>query len=275
MIGDKVLAQRLLAVREYLRQHSPLIHCITNPISINDCANVVLAVGAQPVMAEHPREAAAITAAAGALVVNLGNITDVRMESMLLSGQCAYERGIPIVLDLVGVTCSPLRAAYAQSFIRKCRPTVIKGNVSEIRFICGLDNHAIGVDAGAADGLTLANRAWYAEKFGRFARQQHALLLASGALDLVTDGETSWLAANGSPLLARITGTGCMLGALTGTCLAAGDALAGVLLAVLLMGIAGEMAAADAAGPGSCRAGLLDWMYRLTDTEIIEKAELL
>ena len=111
------MSQSLGALLEALRSRRPLIHCITNPISINDCANLILAAGGRPIMAEHPGEVAEITATAAALAVNLGNITDVRMESMVLAGQAAREAGVPMVLDCVGVGCSSLRRRYAQDYL--------------------------------------------------------------------------------------------------------------------------------------------------------------
>ena len=116
-----------------IRKNEPLIHCITNPISINDCANAVLATGAKPVMAEHPLEVAHITSMASVLAVNLGNITDARMESIMISGRQAEELNIPSIIDSVGVTCSDIRLKLAKEYIDMCRPAVIKGNISEIK----------------------------------------------------------------------------------------------------------------------------------------------
>ena len=122
--------------------------CITNPISINDCANAVLAVGAKPIMAEHPREVSEITAGAKALCVNLGNITDARLESILLSGKTAKALDIPHCIDMVGVGCSSLRLELAREYVRQCSPQIIKGNLSEVKAFCGLPAHAVGIDAG-------------------------------------------------------------------------------------------------------------------------------
>ena len=119
-------------IRGAVRERSSLIHCITNPISINQCANAILAVGGRPIMAEHPREVSEITATAGALMLNLGNITDVRMKAMRLSARTAAEHGTPILLDAVGVACSRLRRDYACGLMEAVTPAVIKGNYSEI-----------------------------------------------------------------------------------------------------------------------------------------------
>ena len=133
-----------------LRERAPLIHCITNPISINQCANAILALGGRPIMAEHPREVEEITATASALMLNLGNITDVRMDAMRLAARTAAARGIPILLDAVGVACSQLRRDYVCELLSDVTPTVIKGNYSEINALCCADYRASGVDADGA-----------------------------------------------------------------------------------------------------------------------------
>ena len=137
-------------IRGAVRERSSLIHCITNPISINQCANAILAVGGRPIMAEHPREVSEITATAGALMLNLGNITDVRMEAMRLSARTAAEHGTPILLDAVGVACSKLRRDYACGLMEGVTPAVIKGNYSEINALYQESYRASGVDADAA-----------------------------------------------------------------------------------------------------------------------------
>ena len=273
MIANEKLMQKLLRIRNEVKERAPLIHCITNPISINDCANIVLAAGARPIMAEHPKEAAEITALSAALALNLGNITDVRMESMRIAARTAMQRRLPVILDLVGVACSSLRRDYAQAMIAECRPTVIKGNVSELRAICGLPSCAAGIDAGAADKITPDSRESYAHVLGAYAREHHAVLVASGAFDFITDGNSSWLVGNGTPRLAEITGTGCMLNVLIAAFMSCGDCSAAALLGVLLMGIAGE-AADPARGPGSFRAGLIDEIYALTDSQLLRNARL-
>ena len=147
------MSQSLGALLEALRSRRPLIHCITNPISINDCANLILAAGGRPIMAEHPGEVAEITATAAALAVNLGNITDVRMESMVLAGQAAREAGVPMVLDCVGVGCSTLRRRYAQDYLAEIQPQVAKGNLSELLCLSGARQGMSGVDADGSDRL--------------------------------------------------------------------------------------------------------------------------
>ena len=148
----------MLELRKRIKREQPLIHCITNPISIHACANVVLALGARPIMAEHPAEVAQITATAGALMLNLGNITDVRMKSMEISLRTAKENEIPVLLDLVGTACSDLRFHYAKHLMEIGGIAVLKGNMSELLAIAGCPSHSIGVDAGEKDAVT--NQIW-------------------------------------------------------------------------------------------------------------------
>ena len=168
--------------RKRVRELHPLIHCITNPISINQCANTILAAGARPMMAEHPEEAAVITKSAGALMLNLGNITDVRKESMLISTKEAGKYKIKSVLDVCGTACLKTRRDYAFLLINESIPTVIKGNYSEIYALYRQEYSSSGVDADAA--LTFEE----AEKAAtELAGTLHTTILASGATDIITD----------------------------------------------------------------------------------------
>ncbi len=201
-----------------LRVSKPLIHCITNPISINQCANTVLAVGAKPIMAEHPLEVSEITATASALMLNLGNISDVRMESMKISADVARSKSIPVVFDAVGVACSSLRRAYSLDFIMEYSPRVIKGNYSEILALVDSDYSSEGVDSDKRIAFNTALNSAIS-----LSQLSGSIVLASGKDDIITDGSSVIIVKNGSPLLSCITGTGCMLGALTACFLAAAN----------------------------------------------------
>ena len=215
------LLSQLEPILTYIQQEAPLIHCITNPISINDCANILLAIGARPIMAEHPDEVAEITAMAKGLALNLGNITDARMVSMKISAGTAKDKGIPFVLDLVGLACSRLRQKYAKELLQIAVPDIIKGNISELRTLLGLPTTpGMGVEAGQKDMVTRENALEYARIFQKQAREYHTILLATGPIDLVVSSEEAYIIANGSNALASITGTGCMNNVLAGACLA-------------------------------------------------------
>ncbi|MDD3115084.1 MAG: hydroxyethylthiazole kinase [Anaerovibrio sp.] len=266
----------------YIQQEAPLIHCITNPVSINDCANILLALGARPIMAEHPQEAAEIVSLAKALALNLGTITDGSMAAMLIAGRTAHEKNIPIIIDLVGVACSTLRMNFAQQLLQETRPDVIKGNISELRALLGLPvTEGMGVEAGQKEMVTAENAAEYAKIFTEKAREHHTVLLATGPIDLVVSEDSSFMLSNGTNALAAITGTGCMTNVLGAACLSAAHHLhrpaaeAGIM-ACLLLGIAAEnihQVFTDC-GPGSFHAQLMDSISRLDAAALADRGRV-
>ncbi len=230
------MPDKINEIRGLIKKERPLIHCITNPISINQCANTVLAVGGSPIMAEHPKEVGEITDAAKALVINLGNITDVRMKSMMISAKTAGKKNIPFVLDMVGVACSDLRRKYALRLINRFKPTVIKGNYSEINAFYNFSYKSSGIDSELKDTDTISKVAV------KLAIKYKTIVLASGKVDVVTNGERIFYIKNGTSQLADITGTGCMLGVMCGCCLAVSPNISGVITACSILGICGELA---------------------------------
>lgn len=275
------LLKNVCEIYSGLKEKGYLVHCITNPISINDCANILLAVGARPIMAEHPLEVAEITATAAALTLNIGNITDARMESMIIACKKANELKIPVVMDLVGASCSSLRREYLKKFMSQCHLTTIKGNISELRAVCGLPIASTGIDASAKEMVTVDNAEEYFKLFSKYARENNTTILATGPIDLVTDSETELLIQNGNSALAGITGTGCMLNVLVGAALAysiehniaSGDAVA---CACLMLEIAGEKAfdAYEKHGPGTFHVELFNKIHRLTNEDFISMARI-
>ena len=274
MINKTTFTDKIAAVRRQVKSHAPLIHCLTNHISINDCANVILTVGAKPIMAEHPAEVADITAAAKALVINLGNISDTRMQSMDIAGKTAQAKGIPISIDLVGIACSTLRLAFAREFIATCKPAIIKGNISELKAFGGLATFAKGIDASPEDMLTDHNAAEVFPFLKNLSQRTGAVIAVTGKTDIVSDGQNIYLLANGCEMLSAITGTGCMINALAGAFLAGCDPLIAAISALSLMAISGELAAAKAAGPGSFKIHLLDNLFCLQPEELTARLRL-
>ena len=279
------LLSQLEPILTYIQREAPLIHCITNPISINDCANILLAIGARPIMAEHPDEVAEITAIAKGLALNLGNITDARMASMKISAGTAKDKGIPFVLDLVGLSCSRLRQKYAKELLQIAVPDIIKGNISELRTLLGLPTTpGMGVEAGQKEMVTQENALEYARIFQKQAREYHTLLLATGPIDLVVSSEEAYTIANGSNALASITGTGCMNNVLAGACLAGVHCISSqatnntlaAILSCLLLGIAGENIQDIYLnqGPGSFHYSLMDSISKLTPHAIAQQSRI-
>lgn len=249
-------------IRSAVREKHPLIHCITNPISINQCANAILAIGARPIMAEHPKEVREITETADALMLNLGNITDARMQSMKVSLQAAGERSIPVILDAVGIACSKLRRDYAAELLKIGIPTVIKGNYSEIFALYHEAYRSSGVDADAAINTDAVCKA-----AAELARKYSTVILASGKVDVITDGAKIVRIKNGTPQLSTVTGTGCMLGALCGAYLSACPDMNAAVTACTVLGICGQLAETDRGG-GSFMVNLMDELSVLTDAQI-------
>lgn len=245
-----------------LKARIPLIHCITNPISIHQCANTVLAVGARPIMAEHPMEVREITETADALMLNLGNITDIRMQSMCISAICAKERQIPFLLDAVGIACSKLRRDFLLDLMKQAMPAVIKGNYSEILALYQQSYRAAGVDSDIGLTAEAAENAAVS-----LARQYRTVVLASGKADIITDGSRLVRVHNGTAQLSAVTGTGCMLGALCASFLAAGPDMDAAVAACAALGICGELAQTPQ-GSGSFMVNLMDALSTLTDAGI-------
>lgn len=213
-------------------------------------------------MAEHPKEVEEITETAGALLLNLGNITDARMESIRLSLKCATDRSIPVILDVVGISCSSLRRVFVSELLEIAVPTAIKGNYSEIYALYDGCYHSVGVDADAAlsetsmDGICVS-----------LARKWSTLILASGKTDIVTDGKRIAHIRNGSEQLASVTGTGCMLGALSAAYLSADCTMDALVSACVMMGICGQMSETPN-GSGSFMVNLMDWLNTISHTHI-------
>lgn len=256
-----------------VRQRQPLVHCITNYITANDCANLLLACGASPIMADDPEEAAEITAHADALVLNLGTLHSQTLPAMLASGRQANALGLPVLLDPVGVGASAFRARAAAQLLEQVRFTAIRGNSSEIKVLARGSGLAHGADAAPQDQLTACTLPQTEALAQSLARRTGAVVALTGAADLVTDGQNSWVVRNGHPMMARVTGTGCQLSALTGAFLAASPQQASwaTVAALCTMGLAGELAAQrllPGQGNASYRTAIIDTIYHLTPEEL-------
>jgi hydroxyethylthiazole kinase len=222
-----------------------------------------LALGALPVMAHAREEVEEMVALAGALVLNIGTLSPHWVEAMLAAGRAANERGIPVVLDPVGVGATSYRTETAHKILDQVAVAVLRGNAGEVATLVGVDAEVRGVEAigDSGDSAALARAA---------ARQLGVVASVTGAIDHVSDGERVVAIANGHPLLASITGTGCMSSAITGCFLAAADSpLDAAVEALVAFGVAGEDAARDAKGPGSFHVGLYDALAAL-DPETLE-----
>ena len=251
-----------------IRAASPLIHCITNYVTVNDVANVLLAIGARPIMADDPEEVEEITTLCAGLCLNIGTLNARTIPSMLAAGKRARALGHPVVLDPVGAGASRLRTATALRILEEVRPTLIRGNISEVRILAVGAGTTQGVDANAADAVTEENLTAAAELLRAFAARTEAIVAVTGAIDLVTDGRDCYAIRNGRAEMGQVTGTGCQLSALLAA--APADPLAAVAETVALMGVAGEIAWAQMGerdGNATYRTRIIDAIYRMTSEE--------
>ena len=242
-----------------LRQRRPLIHCITNGVSLNDCANILLAAGAKPVMAEAPQESAEITAHSDGLVLNIGMLTESKLEAMLRSAKAAKQHGIPVMLDPVGVGATAFRRQAVREILATGAVTVIRGNLSEISVLASLDASISPVENGLTGGRPPADVPGHAAAAA--AAHYGCCAAVTGETDWVSDGKQSFPLRGGSVLLTRVTATGCMTSALIGAFLAAMPDKAALSAAcgIQMMNRAGEYAAKVSGGKlGSFHTALFD-----------------
>ena len=251
-----------------LRARKPLVHSITNYVVMNETANAVLALGALPVMAHARDEVAEMVGLAGALVLNIGTLEESWIESMLLAGTAANERGIPVVFDPVGAGATSYRTETAKRILDEVDVSVLRGNPGEVATLVGVAAEVRGVESIGAGGDA-------AELAREAARTLGVVASVTGAVDHVSDGERAVAVSNGHELLAAVTGTGCMSTVLTGCFLAAkDDALEAAAEALVAFGVAGEDAAVDAKGPGSFHVALYDALAALDPATLSGRAKI-
>ena len=258
---------------ENVRQKSPLIHNITNYVTVNDCANMLLACGGSPVMADDPEDAAEIAAVCDGLNINIGTLNQRTIPAMFAAGKQANELCHPVVLDPVGAGASTLRTETALGLLKEVAFTVIRGNISEIKTLAFGSGTTKGVDADVADRVTEENLNEALTLARDFARRTGAVIAITGAIDIVTDGEKTFCIRNGCSEMSTITGTGCQLSALTAAFAAANPdrPLKAAAAAVCAMGLCGEIARrrmTELDGNSSYRNYIIDAMYRLTPAEL-------
>lgn len=255
-----------------VRETSPLVQCITNFVTVNDCANVILAAGGSPSMSQDIREVEESVCRAGALVCNMGAID--LTDSMILAGKKANSLGIPVVLDPVAAGGTRLRREMAGLLMKEVRFAAVRGNASEIRFLAGRDATGSGVDVSAADAVTEENLTEAAEMAAALAERTGSVIAVSGVLDLITDGKETVVLRNGCATMARITGSGCMLtsliGAFCGAC--PRDPLGAAVSAMAVMGVAGEAAEKrrldSGTGNATFRNDLIDGVFNMTEEQL-------
>lgn len=257
-----------------VRAKAPLVQCITNFVTVNDCANMILAAGGSPSMAHDIREAAEAVCAANALVCNLGAVEDV--EAMLLAGKQANQLGKPVVLDPVAAGGTTLRKEAAKRLVEEVQFAVIRGNASEIRALAGANTTGSGVDASALDVITEENLQEAIQIVRALAQRTKSVIAVSGKLDVISDGARTMVLRNGCSTMARITGSGCMLTALIGAFCGAmpQDPFTAACAAMAAMGVCGELAdqrrLQNKTGNATFRTDLIDAVFNLTEEELVK-----
>lgn len=284
MTNKKELLQKIPELLNEVKSKNPLTHCITNFVTVNDCANAVLAIGASPIMSEDIEEVAEVVSIADALVINIGKLSHEQVEAMKISSAQANKINTPVILDPVGVGISQLRNKVTLELIENYKLAAIRGNITEIKTIAKLtgiiseSNTAKGVDVSESDIITQDNLNENADVISKLAAKLDTVILASGPIDILSDGETTIAIDNGDEMMPYITGSGCMLSSIVGSCIGATNPLEGTMLAALLMTIAGEKARSkvdsENTGTGSFRAYLIDYLYKLDGQTLINNSNI-
>ena len=263
-------------LNDKVRQAHPLIHHITNLVVTNVTANITLAAGAAPVMLGAIQDAAAMTKHAQALVLNCGTLSPDSVEAMLAAGQAANESNIPVVLDPVAVGTTPFRTEMILNTLRQVKCTVIRGNSSEMGFLAGKGDRPRGVDAAPDDHIDSAVRDRERSQLAiQLAEKYSAVAAITGQRDYVSDGKRVARIDNGHPLLPTVTGTGCMATSVVAAWVAAAeDPFLATLGALAAYGVAAEIAANKANGPGTFQAHLFDAVYNLNAEQLKDKLKI-
>ena len=239
-MSDSILEKSINLI-EKLRQESPLTHCITNVVTVRDCANAVLAVGGSPIMANAPEEAEEIVSIANSLVINIGTLTQEQIETMKKSAKQAAKMEKPFVLDPVGIGISKIRNETPIDIIKESKPAIIRGNLSEIKAIAmfyGILDEcttAKGVDVADTDIISEDTLEINAQIVNNIAEKLDTTIAVSGPIDIVSNGKEVYALKNGNPMMANITGTGCMLGCIMGAYAAIDDSLLAAITATTPM----------------------------------------
>lgn len=266
----------LKAAMDAVKTKRPLVHNITNYVTVNDCANILLSANASPIMADDLAEVKEITSICNALVLNIGTLNERTIKAMMMAGERATELGNPIVLDPVGAGASQLRTDTAKTILSSMRVSVIRGNISEIKAIYLGGQSTQGVDASEVDTITETSLDEAVKMAMQMSETFKAVVAITGAIDIIADGKRAYVIRNGHEKMQFITGTGCMLTSLIGAYAAANpdNLLEAVTTAVCLMGLSGECAWADCEkmnlGTGSMKTRLIDFVGTLTADSCIE-----
>lgn len=267
-----------------LRDINPLTHCITNYVTINDCANAVLAIGASPSMANEEPEMEEFVEIASSTVINMGTLLDNQIDAMKKAAEHTKKTGTPLVIDPVAVGVSKLRNDTTKELIDMSSPCIIRGNMSEIKAIAKIFNisdntsKAKGVDVASDDVITEDNLDANMQLVKDTASALDCVINVSGPMDLISDGCKCYAIDNGEAIMSKITGSGCMLTCILGSFSSITNPLDAAIIGTLSMTIAGELAYKktlyNKAGSGSFRTYLIDELYNMNEEKILKYANV-
>lgn len=284
---NKIIKDSIIALKN-VKEKIPLTNCITNYVTINDCANAVLAIGGSPMMADDPEEIEDFVEIADTLVINIGKMSKSQIEAMLLGADYGTKTNTPIVLDPVGVGVTNLRNKIVLKLIKESNISAVRGNMSEIKTIAQLidldevkslnKSLSKGVDVSEGDETTKENLKSNAKIIKALAKEIDTVIIASGAIDIISDGKTVFACENGDSLMPKITGSGCMLSSIVGTFCGANDPFIGGIAATIAMGVAGEEAGKivreEKTGTGTFRSKLIDYLYNMDEKLLLKETKL-
>lgn len=267
------LKKKVGAMLTRLKEEKPLVHCISNYVTINDCANILLAIGAKPIMADAIDEVGEIECQCSALVINIGMISYEKIESIIEAGKIANKVGIPIILDPVGINVSRFRKNAAIKMLKKLNITAIRGNASEIRCLCGLKTQSKGVDS-----FETMSEDESKEIIITVSKKYKCIVAMTGMVDYITDGKRIVRISNGNKMMSYVSGTGCMTSALIGGFLGScDDYFLSVVAGIMIMGIIGEKALdmlKENEGSGTYKVKIIDAAFNLKAFEIMERGQV-
>ncbi len=262
-----MISETSVFFKEVQSKH-PLVHHITNYVTVNDCANICICSGGSPVMTDDRNDVEDMVRISNCVVLNMGTLNERTVDSMLISGKAAKKNGVPVVFDAVGAGATGYRNEVAHRIIEEVRPDVIKGNSGEISFLAGILGSVRGVDSTGKAEDTKDIILDLAKKYG-------CIVVSTGKVDYVSDGKEAYELTNGDDLEGCVSGTGCMLSSVIGAYVGANGVSVGpVVAAISAFNIAAEHAVKGSKGPGSFKAGLFDSLYSLTAEDLDKEAKI-
>jgi len=257
-----------------VKEKNPLVHCITNYVTVNDCANIILASGASPIMADDASEVEDIVSISSALVLNIGTLNERTVNSMLIAGKKANELNIPVIFDPVGAGASKFRTEVTRKIMNEIDLALITGNISEIKTIVKGSGKTKGVDASKEDEIKEENIDIIIDMAKKLSKDTNAIISITGEIDVIANENDAYIVRNGHKIMPMITGTGCMLTSIIGGYIAAnpGNILKATTVATALMGLSGERAfkkiEKNNEGTSSFRNYLIDNIYLINEEDI-------